>query len=758
MPLQNYLMKNQKWPKQQSRIDRIIFWGIALILIFAPLAFGSVHVWAYTFIELTIFCLILLYIIDRFAISRSDSFGWIKTPVNLFIILFLGLMILQITPLPVFIVKLISPQTYADKMKIVALFNMGNGPTSFNPSWMQIAYYAHPVVIEGLKVLAYAGMFFLSVNIIQTKKQTNTIIYILIALGVFESVYAIYQVFGDDPKVWWWESRFGILGRGSGTYIGSNHFAGYMEMIIPLTFGFMISQISRPKQFLSGLGGFRAFFQRVIRWFSSESNHPKTILLFFCNVIMFLGLLLSGSRGGIIATSIALLVIACLLCLKKQYRRYWILPFLLCLITIIYGLNIGLESTVERFKHSEALTDRLAVTQSIVPMITDYPVLGVGWGNFRYLYPRYIEVYDRVSGSGYAHNDWGEAGIELGLTGVGLLIIGFGMYIFKVFQTWRQRKDLYPIGIGSGVLAGMIAIGFHSFFDFNMHIPANPLAMTVLMAIGFVTVHRYGHGYSERFIYTLQSIQLTRSRKFLIAGTIILIFGSCMLMSVRHFIAEIYCPSEWNSTLNLNWKPRISDIQKAQGYNPINAEYYYKEAVSYMKIMEQNDQLLSQYSNLTAEQLKTAVRLNPANGLYWFELGKAFSQAYNDMDNRSEKVLSSGDYCFDMAVYFSPKYTDILIGAAKYYLWRSTIFVDSDDNTTKKKENILKFQDYFLRAFELEFLKVKSKTMEKQVKIQLLDNVDLIWNFYPDEHVVLKIIPEENEKLRVEILKYVLKK
>jgi len=48
---------------------------------------------------------------------------------------------------------------------------------------------------------------------------------------LFEALYAIFQVFSDTPMVWWWKSRFGGGGRASGTFIGSNHFAGYMEML-----------------------------------------------------------------------------------------------------------------------------------------------------------------------------------------------------------------------------------------------------------------------------------------------------------------------------------------------------------------------------------------------------------------------------------------------------------------------------------------------------------------------------------------------
>jgi len=38
--------------RQTSRIHSVIFIGIIFLLVFAPLAFGSVHVWAYSVVEI----------------------------------------------------------------------------------------------------------------------------------------------------------------------------------------------------------------------------------------------------------------------------------------------------------------------------------------------------------------------------------------------------------------------------------------------------------------------------------------------------------------------------------------------------------------------------------------------------------------------------------------------------------------------------------------------------------------------------------
>jgi len=39
--------------------DKIIEFGIIFLIIFTPLAFGTVHVWSYTLMELTVIILIL---------------------------------------------------------------------------------------------------------------------------------------------------------------------------------------------------------------------------------------------------------------------------------------------------------------------------------------------------------------------------------------------------------------------------------------------------------------------------------------------------------------------------------------------------------------------------------------------------------------------------------------------------------------------------------------------------------------------------
>ncbi len=46
-------------------IDKIVFSGIIFVLIFTQLAFGGVHVWAYSAFEIIVFVLFFLFLLNQ---------------------------------------------------------------------------------------------------------------------------------------------------------------------------------------------------------------------------------------------------------------------------------------------------------------------------------------------------------------------------------------------------------------------------------------------------------------------------------------------------------------------------------------------------------------------------------------------------------------------------------------------------------------------------------------------------------------------
>jgi len=190
--------------------------------------------------------------------------------------------------------------------------------------------------------------------------------------------------------------------------------------------------------------------------------------------------------------------------------------------------------------------------------------------------------YDSIR---HAHNDWLEAYIEVGFIGEGLILTAFILYLVKIFRVWRNRRDKYVLGIVAGVMTGLISLGIHSFIDFNMHIPANPIMLAVILGIGYSAIHFHRfhkNGIIEKFNYSTIEITRNSCRQILLAFTAISILSIFILLSCRHLMAENICPTEWNSTLNLNWNPKTLAIKHAMELNHANAAYTHKLAWNYI--------------------------------------------------------------------------------------------------------------------------------------------------------------------------------
>ncbi|MDP2967665.1 MAG: hypothetical protein Q8P64_00445, partial [Deltaproteobacteria bacterium] len=106
--------------------EHIIKFILILLLIFTPIAFGSMDLWAFSLMEVGILLMIILWVIQlllRPALRRVQDSpephmvqGELRTPNSklclIFLSLFLLLILFQMLPLPSGILKTISPKTY----------------------------------------------------------------------------------------------------------------------------------------------------------------------------------------------------------------------------------------------------------------------------------------------------------------------------------------------------------------------------------------------------------------------------------------------------------------------------------------------------------------------------------------------------------------------------------------------------------------------------------------------------------------------
>jgi O-antigen ligase len=117
--------------------------------------------------------------------------------------------------------------------------------------------------------------------------------------------------------------------------------------------------------------------------------------------------------------------------------------------------------------------------------LKDHP-LGIGLGNFKNVFPVYNVSTISDNRFLYAHNDYLHLLVEAGVPGFLALVSGFFIFLGKSFKKVKQMKvhhDPLRFFLAVGALSGLVSIAFHSFFDFNLHMPANLIYFVTLMAI-----------------------------------------------------------------------------------------------------------------------------------------------------------------------------------------------------------------------------------------------------------------------------------
>jgi hypothetical protein len=738
---------------KQGKFDLIVFWGLAGLLVFAPLAMSLVPVWACTVATIWVFALLVLWFVDRLVFPGAPVLEWVGTPVNLLLVLILIVIGLQMVPLPASWIALISPRTFADKMRIYELLSRSGEAITVKPGWISIAYSIHPARVEMIKLAAAFGTFFLVLNTLKSRWQIDVLSYLLIFVGFLAAIYTIVYYFSPTPGVAEGKGRPGATMR---------VLAGYLEMLIPFVLGFMLAQRKRKNQVISGLKDGRAFMGRVLRWFSPDASDPGMKLLFFCAVLMGTALLLCASPIGILSLGASMSLMSVLFFSKKRFRKYGLVALGICLIILILGLYFRAGPGGKQFRDSGAFQQQQASNRTMIHMLRDYPVLGVGWGNSFYRYPRYAAENDAIDQERVGRgNTWQKVGAELGGVGGILVVVTFAGYLFRMIRKWQQRNDPHAVGITAGALGALLTAGLHSYLNYNLIVPAHILILAAILGIGYAAVYRQGRGYLESFFYRVRRIRLTRARRMVVVGMVLIVFGAVSFNSGRHLLAEAKCPTQHAFTQQVRQNPGSCDIQNAIRYNPSNAEYYFKFADYIMRRIEGGGLRLEiggksrrdVYITRAMESLRTAVRLNPLRGEYWYRLGMLVAMQKDDPYDYLNRYLPLSDDILDMAVDCAARDPDMLFNVGRYWVRRSVLlakrnsrFPAVDGNHTRFHEDgIRKFQGLFKRSLGIDPHRWK-------------EAVDRVWEYYPHDAVVLGTIPEDDVKLRYQVLQWLGKK
>ncbi|BCL61169.1 hypothetical protein DGMP_18620 [Desulfomarina profundi] len=172
---------------------------------------------------------------------------------------------------------------------------------------------------------------------------------------------------------------------------------------------------------------------------------------------------------------------------RRQFKRKKLLLgiFIASVVVILFVL-----SGSSLFQRALSLTDketilglngRVMVWKGTWMLIEENPFLGIGPGTFSTVFPHY-QLPGFAARFYQAHNDYLQFIAELGV----FFIPWFFWALYTVFKTSFKKmrsQSRQKWGFTLGATTGVVAILIHSTVDFNLHIPANGLYFSLLLAM-----------------------------------------------------------------------------------------------------------------------------------------------------------------------------------------------------------------------------------------------------------------------------------
>ncbi|MBI5560526.1 MAG: O-antigen ligase family protein [Deltaproteobacteria bacterium] len=456
--------------------DRCVEGGLVFLVFFTPLAMGSADAWAFSIMEMAVFIIFAVHIAK---LSAGKKIELTITAEFALLLLFLGFTVLQLLPLPERLISFLSPE--ADKLYSA----LADNPAG---RWRTITLNPHATGQEIFKLISYILLFFVVINHYRTFEQIKRVVHTVMLMGAGLAVFAVIQKLAWNGKFFWvFPAGEGVASntfRVWGPYINHNHFAGYMEMAIPLGMGLVLYNISKAGPF-TGLP-----LRKKLAVFAGTKEFTAVIFSSLCVFVSTGVLFMSLSRGGIIGFLASILFFVAMAYTRKSLKKK---AALIAGVGLILGLLLvisawgRIESRFEEIGEEERIA-RFDIWRDASGIVRDFPLAGTGLGTFKNIYTRYQSEHPTLFFA-HAENDYIEILTDTGIPGFIIAISAVCVFFASLMKRWRERRDAFVVSMALGGMSSCVALSVHSLSDFNLRIPANAMLITIISALTWACVH-----------------------------------------------------------------------------------------------------------------------------------------------------------------------------------------------------------------------------------------------------------------------------
>ena len=442
---------------------------------------------------------------------------------------FVALGLLTTLPLPPSVLAVVSPRTFELYRDVLPGWPDAGGWEA----WRPLALDAHGVWVELCKIGIGLGAFVVLVAYPWTSEVPDedpredvfaTLLLTLVAGGAALSLIALLHDVTGGERVLWILDPVRTPGRATGPFANPNHFAAWLEMVIPLGVAYLgavalrtgrhIARMARSSQSM-GVAPRRA-------WAGALASHQRSfwlpLLVLGAVLVMLVAHTATGSRGGVMSLFAGLAVVGLGFARRSRHGRRSSRAARIASAAIVAALLVASLVTIGSWARLEdeiaqggevdgevGLLTRIAVGEKGRGVVRDFPLVGTGLGAWRHAFPLYQEPPVEGGIWQHAHDDYLELAAETGVAGMAIA----AWFAFLVVSAARGRRDAGE-GEGDGALArrserpagfepadwraafsraswlrfgvcgGITAILVHSFVDFSLRLPANLLLLGVL--------------------------------------------------------------------------------------------------------------------------------------------------------------------------------------------------------------------------------------------------------------------------------------
>jgi O-antigen ligase len=294
----------------------------------------------------------------------------------------------------------------------------------------------------------------------------DVVTWAALLVGILSVILAIAQVFGGRyAALYLYELT--LKGSPVGLFANINHQATFLLMCLP---------------FVAVLGA-----KAHSRW-QQEGSGVELLVLFGGLAFMLLaGIAIDGSLAGYLLAPFVVAGSAVLLSGEsaRQGARYLAAGLVLTIAALGVALISPRLQGLGESDYFGGERGRYAIHSHTLEAAVDFAPLGSGFGSFENVFPFYEDANaTETTFVNHAHNEYLEILLELGLPGLGLVLVFLAWWTFATFKIWLKATEFGTFQLVKMAASLAIAVVLiHALVDYAIRTPAISSFVAACLAI-----------------------------------------------------------------------------------------------------------------------------------------------------------------------------------------------------------------------------------------------------------------------------------